>query len=105
MAFRRIELPGEKEFSMPRYLVERTFTDGLAIPVTAEGAAMCRTVVDNNADDGVTWVHSYVTDDKSKTYCIYDAPSPEAIRHAASVNSLPVDRITEVRVLDPYFYR
>lgn len=90
---------------MPRYLVERTFTDGLSIPVTPEGATMCRLVVDNNADDGVTWIHSYVTDDKSKTYCIYDAPSPEAIRHAAEVNKLPVDRITEVKVLDPYFYQ
>jgi hypothetical protein len=38
------------------------------------------------------------------TYCIYDAPSPEAIRAVAEVNGLPVDSITEVRVLDPYFY-
>jgi hypothetical protein len=35
----------------------------------------------------------------------YDGPSPEAIRRAAEVNQLPVDRITEVRFLDPYFYR
>ncbi len=90
---------------MPRYLVERTFTDGLQIPLTEEGATVCRTVVANNTDDLVTWVHSYVTDDKSKTYCIYDAPSPEAIRRAARRNNLPVDKITEVRVLDPYFYR
>ena len=34
-----------------------------------------------------------------------DAPSPEAIRSTAQKNSLPVDKITEVRVLDPYFYR
>jgi hypothetical protein len=90
---------------MPRYLVERTFPDGLEIPVTDEGASICLTVVTNNAEDTVTWVHSYVTDDKSKTFCIYDAPSPEAIRRAARRNNLPVDHITEVRVLDPYFYR
>ena len=90
---------------MPRYLVERTFPDGLQIPLTEEGAQICRAVVANNADDLVTWVHSYVTDDKSRTYCIYDAPSPEAIRRAARRNSLPVDKITEVQVLDPYFYR
>ena len=89
---------------MPRYLVERSFPDGLAIPMTDEGASTCLTVVGNNALDGVTWVHSYVTEDKSKTFCIYDAPSPEAIRTAASRNNLPVDRISEVRVLDPYFY-
>jgi hypothetical protein len=62
-------------------------------------------VVANNGEDGVTWVQSYVTDDKRKTFCIYDAPSPEAVRRTAARNKLPVDRITQVRVLDPYFYR
>jgi Protein of unknown function (DUF4242) len=90
---------------MPRYVVERTFPEGLNIPVDAEGAASCLAVVDRNADDGVTWVHSYVSDDKRKTFCIYDAPSPEAIRKTADRNSLPLDQITQVSVLDPYFYR
>ncbi len=45
------------------------------------------------------------SDDKQKTFCIYDAPSPEAIRRTADRHGLPVDHITEVRVLDPYFYR
>ena len=90
---------------MPRYLVERTFPMGLEIPVTEEGAGVCLGVVDRNADLGVTWVHSYVSEDKTKTYCIYDGPSPEAIRRAAERNGLPVDHITKVSVLDPYFYR
>jgi len=90
---------------MARYLVERTFPDGLAIPVTDEGAQICLTVVGNNAVDGVTWVHSYVTPNKTKTFCIYDAPSPEAILSAAKRNNLPVDRITQVSVLDPFFYQ
>ena len=90
---------------MPRYIVERTFADGLHIPVDAGGAQTCLTVVDRNADEGVTWVHSYVSDDKSKTFCVYDAPNPEAIRTTAGKNSLPVDKITQVSVLDPYFYR
>jgi hypothetical protein len=90
---------------MPRYLVQRTFTDGLVIPVTDEGAKTCRTVVDNNAGLHVTWVHSYVSTDKSTSFCVYDGPSPEAIRQAAEVNGIPVDTITEVSVLDPYFYR
>jgi len=89
---------------MPRYMVERTFPDGLQIPVDADGSQLCRTVVDRNADQGVTWVHSYVSEDKGTTFCVYDAPSPEAIRKAASRNELPIDRITQVRVLDPYFY-
>jgi len=89
---------------MPRYLVERTFEDGLHIPVDGEGAQVCLAVVERNADEGVTWVHSYVSDDKRKTYCIYDAPSPEAIRKTAAANELPIDQITRVSVLDPYFY-
>ncbi len=47
-----------------RYLVERTFPDGLIIPVNKEGSEICLTVVSNNAEDNVTWVHSYVTKDK-----------------------------------------
>ena len=90
---------------MPRYLVERTFPDSLLIPVTAEGAAVCLAVVGRNADEGVTWIHSYVTEDKKKTFCVYDGPSPEAIRKTAGKNALPIDRITQVSVLDPYFYR
>jgi Protein of unknown function (DUF4242) len=89
---------------MPRYVVERTFPDGLQIPVDLEGSQLCLTVVDRNTDQGVTWVHSYVSEDKGTTFCVYDAPSPEAIRKAASRNELPIDRITQVRVLDPYFY-
>jgi hypothetical protein len=46
-----------------------------------------------------------VSDDKTRAFCVYDAPSPEAIRRTALRNDLPVDRITQVRVLDPYFYR
>jgi hypothetical protein len=90
---------------MPRYIVERTFADGLQIPADEQGAKACMTVVDGNATEGVTWVHSYVTADRRTTFCVYDGPTPEAIRRAAEVNQLPVDRITEVRVLDPYFYR
>jgi hypothetical protein len=52
----------------------------------------------------VSWVHSYVSDDKTKTFCVYDAPSPEAIRSVARKNNVPVDAIHEVSVLDPYFY-
>jgi hypothetical protein len=89
---------------MPRYLVERTFPEGLAIPTGADGANVCAQVVDRNVDQGVTWVHSYVSEDKRKTFCIYDAPAPEAIRTAAVRNEIPVDGITQVRVLDPYLY-
>jgi hypothetical protein len=90
---------------MPRYMVERTFPAGLQIPMTEQGTQACLSVVGKNGALGVTWVHSYVSEDKTKTYCIYDGPNPEAIRRAAEENGLPVDRITKVNVLDPYFYR
>ena len=90
---------------MPRYMVERTFPDGLHIPVDGGGAKTCLNVVDTNAGKGVTWVHSYVSTDKTKTYCIYDGPDPDAIRAVAADNGLPVDSVVEVSVLDPYFYR
>jgi hypothetical protein len=89
---------------MPRYLVERTFPNGLGLTPSDQGAQAAKSVVDNNAQQGVTWIHSYVTPDKKRTFCIYDGPSPEAIRKVAERNGLPVDNITEVRVLDPYFH-
>ena len=51
---------------MPRYLVERTFPNGLVIPVTDGGAQACQGVVAANAEDGVTWIHSYVTPTASR---------------------------------------
>jgi hypothetical protein len=90
--------------AMPRYLVHRTFPEGLEIPVDHTGAETCATVVAGNAAHGVTWLHSYVAPDHHTSYCIYDAPDASAIRCAADDNELPVDAITEVSVLDPYFY-
>jgi len=89
---------------MPRYLIERSFAEGLHIPTSLDGVAACADVVSTNSDHGVTWLHSYVSPDKSRSFCVYDAPSPEAVRQCAARNQLPIDRITEVRVLDPYFY-
>jgi len=90
---------------MPRYMVEREFSEGLWIPVDEIGAKGCLAVVQSNLTDQVTWIHSYVSADRTKTFCVYDGPSPEAIRRAASRSRLPVASITEVHVLDPYFYR
>ena len=89
---------------MPRYLVQRTFPEGLEIPIADGGAEILARVVERNAEEGVTWVHSYVSADKRTTFCIYDAPTPEAIRDTAARNDLPVDQISQVQVLDPYFY-
>jgi len=89
---------------MPRYMVERSFPNCLSIPVNDDGRKAVAGVVATNAEHGVTWVHSYVNAEHTLTFCVYDAPSPEAIRKVADANGLPVGRITQVQVLDPYFY-
>ena len=88
---------------MPRYLVERTFPDGLRLSADDGGAEIYQVVL-NNSEESVTWLHSYVSSDRKKTFCICDAPSPEAIRRTATRNNLPVDRITKVNILDPYSF-
>ena len=89
---------------MPRYLIERRFPEGGGIPAGAEGANSRLSVVERNTDVGVTWLHSYVSEDCRRSFCVYDGPSPEAIRKSAARSGLPVDQITQVRVLDPYSY-
>ena len=105
MAQEKSQKKSNEKTTMHRYVVERTFPKGLNIPINKVGKDICINVVSNNAEDQVTWVQSYVTMDKKKTFCIYDAPSADAIRRAAKLNKLPVDKITEVTVLDPYFYK
>ena len=88
---------------MPRYLVERSFPDGFQIPHDASGMRTCLGIVEGNVQERVDWLQTYVSADKRRLFCIYDAPSPEAIRRAANRNKLPILEIVEDRVLDPYF--
>lgn len=88
---------------MPRYIVERSFADGFELPAGIAGVDVCRALIETNEEVGVNWIHSYVRDDHRAMLCVYDAPTPEAIRRAAERNGLPVERITRVTVLDPYF--
>jgi hypothetical protein len=84
---------------LPRYLVERAFPEGWSLG--ADPAEGCREIRERNRDD-VTWLHSYVSDDRKRAFCLYEAPSPEAIRKSATRNGLPVESIMSVCVLDPY---
>ena len=81
--------------SSNRYLIERTFParalEGLDSTTKARVNA-------NNASVGVSWIRSFANADRTKTFCIYEGPSDGAIRQAATLNNLPVDRITEVPV-------
>jgi hypothetical protein len=90
---------------MPRYIVERDFLQDFQVSIDDTGAKACEALAFSNLADLVTWVCSYVSTDKRKTFCVYDGPSPEAIRRTARRSKLPIGRITEVRVLDPYFYK
>ena len=105
IAFCQEQAPKEDKIVMKRFLVERDFPDGLNIPINSEGSELCLNVISKNLEDNVTWVHSYVTKDKKKTFCIYDAPSKEAIKKSGKKNKIPVGKISEVSVLDPYFYK
>ena len=76
---------------MPVFLIEREFAEKLE--VTPEGAASMNRV---NEDVGVKWLISFLSADKKKTYCLYEAASAEAIREAAERNGVPADVIVEV---------
>lgn len=89
---------------MPRYLVERTFPDGLDVPPGPEGRSTLASIIACNSDRKVTWLHSYVSLDRRTTHCVYDGPTPEAVRRTARSNGLPVDRIIEVSVLHPFAF-
>lgn len=89
---------------MARYVVERSFADGLQLSAGAKGLEQCLEIVERNTDEGVTWLYSYVSDDRRRMFCVYDAPNPEVIRKTAKTIGFPIDRITQVRVLNPYSY-
>lgn len=78
-----------------RYIIERTFPAGA---LDGLDAAAKKKVNDNNATAGVSWLRSYANADQTKTYCVYEGPNEAAIRKAAALNKLPVDRVTEVPV-------
>jgi hypothetical protein len=76
-----------------RYLIERTFPAGALDGVDA---TVKKKVNDNNATLNVAWEKSYANAEKTKTYCVYTAPSEDAVRDAAKLNGLPVDNVTEI---------
>ena len=81
---------------MPLFLVERTFAEELELgPDDVLGIEAV------NDDVGVRWVYSFLSADKRKTYCLYEAPSAEAIRLAARRNDIPADVIVPVGEIRP----
>jgi hypothetical protein len=78
-----------------RYVVERTFPKGALANLDADAKAQ---VNRTNAQFGVKWLLSYSNAERTVTYCIYEGPSPEAIRQAAAANHMTAHKITEVPV-------
>ena len=81
---------------MPLFLIERQFAEELQLD--ASGVQAIEAV---NADAGVDWLYSFLSADRKKTYCLYEAPSAEAIRKAARMNHIPADLVIEVSQLRP----
>ncbi|MGZ4469700.1 MAG: DUF4242 domain-containing protein [Nocardioidaceae bacterium] len=76
---------------MAIFMIERRYADQL--DVTADSAEGINQI---NDEEGVRWLYSFLSADKRKTYCLYEAPSAEAILRAAERAGLPADVIVEV---------
>ena len=84
---------------MPLFLIERNFAE--ALEVTKEGAEQVRQI---NDEEGVKWLFSFLSPDKRKTYCLYEAPNAEAIRIAARRANIPADVVIEVSEVRPEMF-
>ncbi len=99
-------LAQRQETIMPRYMVERTFPEGLNLPVNEDGAGACTTIIGRNAEGSVTWVQSFVSADKRQTFCIYDAPHrkrsvrPRRRAHCRSTGSRKSGCSTLIFIID-----
>jgi hypothetical protein len=76
---------------MPLFIIERHFADRLDLTDDSVHA-----IEDVNADVGVRWIYSFLSADKKKTYCLYEAPTAELIREAARRANVPADAVIEV---------
>lgn len=81
---------------MPLFLIERQFADTLQLDAGAVAAIKAV-----NTEAGVNWLYSFLSADRKKTYCLYEAPSADAIREAARLNHIPADLVIEVSQLEP----
>jgi hypothetical protein len=76
---------------MPVYVIERRFAEQL--DMSSEEVSILEEI---NADEGVSWLYSFLSADRHRTYCLYEAPSPDAIVAAAKRAGIPADVVTEV---------
>ena len=84
---------------MPLFLIERNFAE--QVEMNRDDALQISQV---NADVGIQWLFSFLSADKKKSYCLYEAPSAAAICEAAQRLSVPADVIIEVGELRPEMF-
>lgn len=83
---------------LPLYMIERSFADQLDLSETD-----VKLIEEVNDDEGVHWLFSFLSADRRRTYCLYEAPSIEAIREAGRKAGTPVDSVVEVDAAVPEF--
>ncbi|HME01766.1 MAG TPA: DUF4242 domain-containing protein [Solirubrobacteraceae bacterium] len=76
---------------MPMYVIEREFAEQLDL--TSDDVKLIEEV---NADEGVRWLFSFLSADRRRSYCLYEAPSPDMIVAAAKRAGIPADVVVEV---------
>lgn len=76
---------------MPLFVIERTFAEQLQL--SDDDVKLIEEV---NADEGVRWLFSFLSADRRRTYCLYEAPSAAAILAAAERANIPADEVVEV---------
>jgi hypothetical protein len=89
----------DKERLMPLFMIERNFAEQLEV-----NRDDVLKVTQINDDVGVQWLFSFLSADKKKTYCLYEAPSADEIREAARRANIPADEIVEVGELRPEMF-
>jgi hypothetical protein len=85
---------------MPMYVIERNFAEQLDI--TSDNVKLIDEI---NADEGASWLFSFLSADRHRTYCLYEAPNPDAIITAAKRAGIPADAVTEVTRITPDTFR
>jgi hypothetical protein len=81
---------------VPVYMIERSFAEQL--DMTSDDVNLIEEI---NADEGVSWIFSFLSADRHRSYCLYEAPSPDAIMAAAKRAGVPADVVTEVSRVFP----
>lgn len=93
-------MSGDPRYDLPMalYVIERSFADQLDLT-----DADVDLIEEINSDEGVRWLFSFLSADRRRTYCLYEAPSPDAILAAAQKANVPADAVVEVSAATPQF--